>query len=110
MKRAAPGSPPAPNRHARQTMPFRKRRNAPLPSREQLQRQSEVLQSAWRHFGQPGLVMAFLNTRHEQLDRQPLHLAVESPEGLARVQQLLEDMTLRAVRETRISAAERDLP
>ena len=67
----------------------------PPPSREQVHRQNDVLQSAWRHFGQPGLVIAFLNTRHEQLDGQPLHLAVESAEGLMRVERLLEEMTLR---------------
>jgi hypothetical protein len=53
-----------------------------------------VLGSAWRHFGEPGPVIAFLNTRHGQLDGQPLHLALESDEGLMRVERLLETMTL----------------
>ena len=95
MKPAAPGGPRAPNREGRQTMTFRKRRNGPLPSPEQVKRQNDVLQSTWRHFGEPELVIAFLNTRHEQLDGQPLHLAVESAEGLMRVERLLEEMTLR---------------
>jgi len=77
------------------TMQFRKRSNAPRPSPDQMKRQSDVLQSAWRHFGEPGAVIAFLNTRHIQLEAQPLHLAVESAEGLMRVERLLEEMTLR---------------
>jgi hypothetical protein len=41
-------------------------------------------------------VIAFLNTRHEGLGALPLHLAIESDEGLARVETLLEQMTLEA--------------
>ena len=78
-----------------QTMAFRKRSAVPRPSPEQMRRQNDVLQSAWRHFGEAGPVIAFLNTRHDQLDGQPLHLAVQSAEGLLRVEQLLADMALR---------------
>jgi uncharacterized protein (DUF2384 family) len=77
-------------------MAFRKRRNSPLPTPEQSRRQSDVVQSAWRHFGESSQVIAFLNTRHETLDGQPLHLAIESDEGLERVESLLEQLKLNA--------------
>ena len=54
-----------------------------------------MLESAWRHFGEPGPVIAFLNTRHAALEGQPLHLAIESDDGLQRVEALLEEMTRR---------------
>ena len=82
-------------------MAFRKRSNSPKPTPEQSKRQSEVVQSAWRHFGAPGPAIAFLNTRHAGLAAQPLHLAIESDEGLGRVQQLLADMAQRAAPTTR---------
>jgi hypothetical protein len=71
---------------------FRKS-STPRPSPEEMQRQSDVLQSAWRHFGEAAQVIAFLNTRHEELHAQPLHLAVESAEGLMRVERLLQEMS-----------------
>lgn len=77
-------------------MEFRKRSKGPVPSPDQTRRQSNVVQSAWRHFGAPGPVIAFLNTRHADLQGQPLHLAIESEEGLKRVEGLLDEMTLRA--------------
>ena len=80
-------------RPARRTMTFRKRRTTAPPTPDQARRQSEIVQSAWRHFGEPGPAIAFLNTRHETLDAQPLHLAIESDEGLERVARLLEQMT-----------------
>lgn len=91
----APADAPAPRR-----MAFRKYSNKPLPTREQSRRQSDVVQSAWRHFGEPGPVIAFLNTRHEALDGQPLHLAIESDAGLERVENLLQEMTLEASRRS----------
>jgi len=39
-------------------------------------------------------VIAFLNTPNEQLGRLPLHLALESDEGLLRVEGLLEEIAL----------------
>jgi hypothetical protein len=45
--------------------------------------------SAWRHFGVSNEVIAFLNTRHDVLNCQPLQLAIESDEGLGRVKALL---------------------
>ena len=95
MKPAVPAeAPPAVQRRPQKLM-FRKRSNFPLPTRDQSRRQSNVVQSAWRHFGAPGPVIAFLNTRHDGLDAQPLHIAIESDEGLRRVEKLLEEMSLR---------------
>jgi hypothetical protein len=74
-------------------MNFHRRSKSPLPTPEQSRRQSDVVQSAWRHFGEPGPMIAFLNSRHEALDGQPLQLAIESDEGLERVERLLEQMT-----------------
>ena len=85
-----------PKQPARRSMTFRKRGNVPRPTPEQSRRQNDVVQSSWRHFGEPGPVIAFLNTRHDALDAQPLHLAIESDEGLQRVQTLLDRMTLEA--------------
>lgn len=96
LKPAAPAEHSAAANGAGRTRTFRKYSGAPRLTREQTKRQSDVLQSAWRHFGEPGPVIAFLNARHDQLMGQPLHLAVESDEGLRRVEQLLQDMTLKA--------------
>jgi hypothetical protein len=74
-------------------MNFHRRSKSPLPTPEQSRRQSDVVQSAWRHFGEPGPMIAFLNSRHDALDGQPLQLAIESDEGLERVERLLEQMT-----------------
>jgi hypothetical protein len=77
----------------RRTTVFRKRSNAPRQTPQQSRRQSDVVQSAWRHFRESAPMIAFLNTRHDALDAQPLHLAIESDEGLMRVERLLEEMT-----------------
>ena len=76
-------------------MAFRKRRK-PNMAPEQSRRQSQLVQSAWRHFGGAAPVIAFLNTRHDALEAQPLHLAIESDEGLQRIETLLEQMRLQA--------------
>lgn len=86
-----PGAKPA-----RRGMTFRRSNRFPLPTPDQSRRQANVVQSAWSHFGEPGPVIAFLNTRHSALEGQPLHLAIESDEGLERVQALLSQMTLKA--------------
>ena len=86
-----PGAKPA-----RRGMTFRRSNRFPLPTPDQSRRQGNVVQSAWSHFGEPGPVIAFLNTRHSALEAQPLHLAIESDEGLERVQALLSQMTLKA--------------
>jgi len=76
------------------SMVFRKRRSSPLPTAEQSRRQSNLIQSAWRHFGEAAPVIAFLNTRHAALEGQPLQLAIDSDDGLERVEQLLRQLTL----------------
>lgn len=81
---------------ARRGMSFRKNSRLALSTPEQSRRQASVVQSAWRHFGEPGPVIAFLNTPHPGVEGQPLHLAIESDEGLARVEALLKQMTPRA--------------
>ncbi len=77
------------------SMAFRRRRAPNMPI-EQSRRQSQLVQSAWRHFRGSEPVIAFLNTRHEALGALPLHLAIESDEGLERVETLLKQMTLEA--------------
>lgn len=81
---------------ARRGFAFRKTSRNPLQTPERSRRQANVVQSAWRHFGEPGPVIAFLNTRHAGLEGQPLQLAIESDEGLERVETLLKQMTLNA--------------
>jgi hypothetical protein len=79
------------------SMHFRKTRKGPLPTADQSRRQSQITQYAWRHFGAPGPVIAFLNTRHDGLEAQPLHLAIESDEGLKRVQLVLDELAVGSV-------------
>lgn len=93
-----PANDPAPRRG----MAFRKFSKKPLPTPDEARRQSHVVQSAWRHFGEPGPAAAFLNSRHEGLEGQPLHLAIESDDGLARVESLLIRMTLEMPPQARI--------
>lgn len=73
-------------------MAFHKRSKLMPPTSDESRRQATVLQFAWRHFGEPGPVIAFLNTHHSAIERQPLHLAIESDEGLGRVEELLGKM------------------
>lgn len=77
-------------------MHFNKRRRSPPMPAEQSRRQSQLVQSAWRHFRGTEPVIAFLNTRHDALDALPLHLAIESDEGLERVETLLRQMSMEA--------------
>jgi hypothetical protein len=81
---------------ARRGMAFRKNSRIALPTPEGSRRQASVVQSAWHQFGEPGPVIAFLNTPNAVLKGQPLHLAIESGEGLGRVEALLKQMTPRA--------------
>jgi len=76
----------------RRSMNFRKRSTAPPPTHDQSRRQSDLVQAAWRHFREAAPMIAFLNTRHEALQGRPLHLAIESDEGLARVERLLQQL------------------
>ena len=86
---------PAAKGHGR-VKTFRKSSDVPRLTPEQARRQSDVLRCAWLHFGEPGPVIAFLNAQHKHLNGQPLHLAVESDDGLRRVESLLEEMILKA--------------
>ena len=76
----------------RQSMNFRRRGNGPRPTPDQSRRQSELVQAAWRHFREAAPMIAFLNSRHDALEGQPLHLAIESDDGLARVELLLQQL------------------
>ena len=75
----------------RPTRQFRKYKAAARLSPDELRRQNDVLQSARQHFVDAAPMIAFLNNRHPQLDGgQPLHLAVQSDDGLMRVKRLLQ--------------------
>jgi hypothetical protein len=74
------------------TKRFRKKAPSTLPTREQLRRQDTVLRCAWRIFGASAPVIAFLNTHDERLGGRPLYLALESDEGLLRVEGLLQQL------------------
>lgn len=90
------------------TMTFRRRSRLTLPTPEQSRRQSDVVRVAWNHFGEPGPVTAFLNTRHDDLDGRPLHLAIDSDDGLARVVALLAQMSLEAQRDGKRAPAQKE--
>lgn len=76
---------------ARSTV-FRKRRFVSPQAPDQARRQAELVQSAWGHFRAAAPMIAFLNTHHRELEAQPLSLAIESDDGLARVEQLLHQL------------------
>jgi hypothetical protein len=76
---------------ARSTV-FRKRRFVSPQAPDQARRQAELVQSAWRHFREAAPMIAFLNTHPHELEAQPLSLAIESDDGLARVEQLLQQL------------------
>src|SRR5205823_12896258 len=86
------------------SMPLRKRRNSPVPTPEQARRQSGLVQCTWRHFREAAPMIAFLNTRHETLDALPLHLAIESDEGLERVEKTASSNAWQASRSPREAA------
>ena len=52
-------------------------------------------------------MIAFLNTRHETLDALPLHLAIESDEGLERVEKTASSNEWQASRSAREAARKR---
>src|SRR4051812_1937754 len=83
---------PADRKAAPWTRRFRKGTPPARPTPEQLRRQDSLVRCAWRSLGASGPVIAFLNTRNEQLGRLPLHLALESDEGLRRVEGLLREI------------------
>ena len=79
-----------------QAREFRKRRYAPAQAPDQSRRQSDLVRSAWRHFREAAPMIAFLNTHHEVLEAKPIALAIESDAGLERVEQLLQQLALKA--------------
>ena|SRR5690349_6231097 len=92
MSRHVPADPTADSKAVPWTKTFRKSAPSTRPTPEQLRRQDSVLQCAWRSLGTSGPVIAFLNTHNEQLGGQPLHLALDSDEGLRRVEGLLGEI------------------
>jgi hypothetical protein len=56
---------------------------------EQCRRQTMVLRAACEHLFPRGTAIAFLNTHHRKLGGKPLQVALESDDGLLRVEQLL---------------------
>lgn len=92
----APDDAGADRRPVSWTKTFRRKAPSVLPTQEQLRRQGSVLRCAWQSLGESGSVVAFLNTHNDQLGGQPLHLALESDEGLSRVEGVLEEIALKA--------------
>jgi len=86
----------APDQPGKRARPFRRYQPVARLSPDQLRRQDAVLQSAWRNLNAAAPVIAFLNTHNESLGAQPLHLALDSDEGLLRVETLLGEIALRA--------------
>ncbi|MFL6729107.1 MAG: hypothetical protein ACJ8EZ_04160, partial [Sphingomicrobium sp.] len=82
---------PATARRGPHMRTFRRANPGPRLTPEQKRRQSDVLRHAWHHFGEAGPVIAFLNTRHRELQGQPLQVALHSDEGLLRVDRLLAE-------------------
>jgi hypothetical protein len=91
---AVPADPPADRSPVPWTRRFRRKTSSPLPTIDQLRRQDAVLQCAWRSLGESAPVIAFLNSHNERLGGQPLYLALESDEGLLRVEELLGEIGL----------------
>ena len=96
MSEDKPADAKAPDQPVRRTRSFRKYQPAVRLSPDQLRRQDAVLQSAWRSLSAAAPVIAFLNTHNDSLGGQPLHLALDSDEGLLRVETLLGEIAPRA--------------
>ena len=71
---------------------FRKFAPASSLTAEQCRRQTMVLRAACGNLFPRGAAIAFLNTHDGTLGGKPLHLALESDDGLLRVEQLLARM------------------
>lgn len=74
------------------TKRFRRKAPTTLPTSDQLRRQDAVLRSAWRNLAASDQVITFLNSHNELLGGNPLYLALESDEGLRRVEGLLGEI------------------
>lgn len=79
----------APDANVGRSTVFRKRRHTLVQTQDQSRRQAELVQMAWRHFRDAAPMIAFLNAHHKELEGRPLTLAIESDDGLARVEQML---------------------
>ena len=82
------------------TKRFRRKVPSTLPTPDQLRRQDALLRCAWHNLGESGPVIAFLNGHNDDLGGQPLLLALESDEGLLRVEGLLGEIGNEAGRMT----------
>lgn len=71
------------------TRSFRKWQPNVTLSPDQARRQGAVLRSAYQGLASRDATVAFLNSYNQKLDGVPFHLALESDEGLLRVEQLL---------------------
>ena len=69
-----------------------KARASHTPFTDRLRRQNDGLPCAWRNLIEAAPVISFLNTHHESLGGQPLHVAIDSDEGLLRIEQLLGEL------------------
>lgn len=68
---------------------FRKYAPPSTLTAQQGQRQTNVLRVACQYIAPNGAAIAFLNAHHEGLGGSPLQLAIESDDGLLRVEQFL---------------------
>lgn len=76
----------------RWTKRFRRKSPSTLPTPAQLRRQDALLRCAWQSLGKSGAIIAFLNAHNDRLAGQPLDVALESDEGLLRVERLLGEI------------------
>ena len=60
---------------------------------QQSQRQTDVLRVACQHIAPNGAAISFLNAHHNGLGGSPLQLAIESDDGLLRVEQHLASIS-----------------
>jgi antitoxin Xre/MbcA/ParS-like protein len=62
---------------------------------DQCRRQTGVLRAACEHLAPRGTAIAFLNSDNQKLGGKPLQLALDSEDGLLRVERLLASMNAR---------------
>ncbi len=72
---------------------FRKYARPSSLSPEQCRRQTEVLRAASDRLFPRGAAIAFLNSHNAKLGGKPLQLALDSEDGLLRVEQLIARMS-----------------
>ena len=74
---------------AKPSRPYRKYAPPSSLTTDQCRRQTDVLRAACEHLAPHGAAIAFLNAYNRKLGGNPLQLALESDDGLLRVQQHL---------------------